>query len=80
MANMEISGGNRLTPNEFWKGRRVFVTGATGIVGSWLVKELLQKDYDSTARTTEDYLSEMWPPFEGGNRRYDRRYGSVPEM
>ncbi len=28
--------------SEFWDGRRVLVTGATGLIGSWLVKALLE--------------------------------------
>ncbi|RTL45401.1 MAG: NAD-dependent epimerase/dehydratase family protein [Candidatus Melainabacteria bacterium] len=30
--------------SKFWQGRRVFVTGGTGMIGSWLVKELLGKN------------------------------------
>jgi CDP-glucose 4,6-dehydratase len=35
-----VEGLGRLTAN-FWKGRRVLITGATGMVGSWLTKEQL---------------------------------------
>ena len=30
----------------YWKDRRVLVTGATGLVGSWLVKRLLSLEAD----------------------------------
>lgn len=33
----------------FWSGRRVLVTGATGIVGSWVVKELIARSAEVVA-------------------------------
>lgn len=33
----------------FWKGKRVFVTGATGLMGGWLVKALLRESADVVA-------------------------------
>lgn len=32
--------------NKFWQDRRVFVTGGSGLVGGWLVDELLQQGAD----------------------------------
>lgn len=34
---------------EFWRRRHVFVTGATGLVGSWLIKALVEKGAEVTA-------------------------------
>lgn len=35
--------------SHFWAGRRVLVTGATGIVGSWVVKDLVSKSAEVVA-------------------------------
>jgi CDP-glucose 4,6-dehydratase len=36
-----MTGFNQNQSADFWRGQRVLVTGATGMIGSWLVKELL---------------------------------------
>ena len=46
---------------ESWKGRRVLVTGATGIIGSWLTKELLARDAEVVALVRDqDPQSELF--------------------
>lgn len=35
-----------MTSNEFWLDRPVFVTGATGLIGGWLVRRLLEMKAD----------------------------------
>lgn len=35
--------------DDFWQDRSVFITGATGLLGSWLVRGLLERNADVTA-------------------------------
>jgi len=47
--------------DRFWSGRRVFVTGATGLVGAWLVKSLLAEGaYVVTLIRDADPQSELF--------------------
>jgi len=39
--------------NSFWQGQKVLVTGATGLVGSWLAKNLLANGAQVTALTRD---------------------------
>lgn len=39
--------------NSFWQGKKVLVTGATGLVGSWLTKELLANKAKVTILTRD---------------------------
>lgn len=34
--------------NQFWRDRKIFVTGCTGLLGSWLTKSLVEKGADVT--------------------------------
>lgn len=44
-----------------WAGRRVLVTGATGMVGSWLVKDLLAREAQVVALVRDpDPQTELW--------------------
>ena len=44
-----------------WEGRKILITGATGMVGSWLVKELLKRDSAVVALVRDiDYQTEFY--------------------
>ena len=38
---------------KFWKNKRAFITGGTGFIGTWLVKELLDRDAEITCLVKE---------------------------
>ena len=51
----------------FWRGRTVLVTGATGMVGSWLIKELLAREARVVALIRDaDPQSELYRSGDAG--------------
>lgn len=70
----------RVNPNaDFWKGRKVLVTGASGIVGSWLVKDLLKLSADVVALILEENKdSELYR--SGDIDRIQKVYGRLEDI
>lgn len=64
--------------DRFWRGRRVLVTGATGIVGSWVVKLLLERDATVVALSVDlDPQSELVR--SGTVQRIKQVFGSLED-
>lgn len=62
-----------------WRGKRVFVTGATGIVGSWLVKTLLDRGASVVALILDaDPQSELYR--SGDDRRVSVVSGALEDF
>ena len=65
--------------DNFWSGRSVLVTGASGLLGSWMVKELVRRDAQVVALIRDGRPhSEL---VQGGMLQHvDTVYGSVTDL
>jgi CDP-glucose 4,6-dehydratase len=66
------------TPTSFWKGRKVLVTGASGLLGSWMVPALAARGANVLAlmhwETDNTPWEDLWPA------RVETIYGDVTDF
>ncbi|MBS3105509.1 GDP-mannose 4,6-dehydratase [Candidatus Woesearchaeota archaeon] len=62
----------------YWKGKNVFVTGATGILGSWLVKRLL-KDNANVTILKRDHVPKSELEHSGLIKKVNIVHGSLED-
>jgi CDP-glucose 4,6-dehydratase len=63
----------------FWKDKRVLVTGATGLLGSWLVDELLRRNAQVTC-LVRDWVPDSRLLSEGATSRARLVRGSLEDL
>ena len=63
---------------QFWEGRKVFVTGATGLLGGWLTAELLARGADVIALVRDRQLHCMFHR-DGLNQRVTTVQGTIED-
>ncbi len=54
-----------MAENSFWRNRNVFVTGATGLLGSWLVDDLIERGANVVALIRDNVTKSLL--FKSGN-------------
>jgi CDP-glucose 4,6-dehydratase len=67
-----------VTEDRFWEDRRVFVTGATGLLGSWLVDECLRQRA-VVVTLVRDWVPESLLRLSGNHLRVHRVTGSLED-
>ena len=77
MGQVKAVEGMAMT-NGFWKERNVFVTGATGLIGSWLVKALLEKGANVIAMM-RDYVPDSELVLSGKMEKVALVYGQLED-
>lgn len=65
--------------SNFWAQRRVLLTGASGLVGSWLVKDLLSKDAEPVC-LVRDYVPDSLFFLEGLDKKVTIVRGSLSDV
>lgn len=65
--------------SNFWKQRKVLITGASGLVGSWLVKDLLEKEADVVC-LVRDYVPDSQFFQDGLDRKVSVVRGSLSDV
>lgn len=65
--------------SEFWRDRAVFVTGGTGLLGSWLVAELVQRGARVTA-LVRDWVPQSRLYTEDWDKRINVVHGCIEDL
>ncbi|MDJ0907472.1 MAG: CDP-glucose 4,6-dehydratase [Woeseiaceae bacterium] len=69
-----------MTAGEFWRGRRVLVTGHTGFKGSWLSTWLVQLGADVTGMALEPYTDPAMFSLLGLDQHLDSRIADIRDL
>lgn len=75
---MDNNGKNTNAANDFWQGKKVFVTGGNGFLGSWLIKNLVDQGAEVVA-LIRDIIPRSNLALLGYDKKISIIYGKVED-